>query len=329
MVNIVFFVRHFFERGTEVAIYDYAHYNETILGNKSYIACFAPEKQLEVFGPDCMSRVSYARFKDRFQIFELSDFSDIKGIITEQKIDYFYTLVGGWHEAFYRFNDTDFWGACKTVKHCVFTPNCREGSIYACISDYVNSMSSGQYPVIPHMVHLPDCEDDLRAHLGIDKNALVLGRHGGLKQFDHPDAQAAVARALDLIPDVYFLFMNTENFIQHPRVIYLPITTNLVEKRKFINTCDAMLHGRSDGETFGLSVAEFSVCNKPVLTSRSGCHAHLDYLGDRAILYYDTESLIHAIQNLRGTIQSRSDWNAYKLFSPEEVMAIFARVLNI
>ena len=35
--NIGFFIRHFTERGTEVAIYDYAHYNEKILNNKSFI----------------------------------------------------------------------------------------------------------------------------------------------------------------------------------------------------------------------------------------------------------------------------------------------------
>ena len=35
-MNIGFFVRHFNERGTEVASYDYAQYNELLLNNKSY-----------------------------------------------------------------------------------------------------------------------------------------------------------------------------------------------------------------------------------------------------------------------------------------------------
>jgi hypothetical protein len=43
-MNIIFFVRHFTERGTEVAIYDYAKYNEIILKNKSYIVCFNEKK---------------------------------------------------------------------------------------------------------------------------------------------------------------------------------------------------------------------------------------------------------------------------------------------
>ena len=38
--NIAFFIRHFTERGTEVAVYDYANYNEKILHNNSYIIYF-------------------------------------------------------------------------------------------------------------------------------------------------------------------------------------------------------------------------------------------------------------------------------------------------
>ena len=59
-MNIAFFVRHFTERGTEVAIYDYAKYNEEILNNKSYIICFTPETQKKInFPPE---RYSYDKF---------------------------------------------------------------------------------------------------------------------------------------------------------------------------------------------------------------------------------------------------------------------------
>ena len=38
------------------------------------------------------------------------------------------------------------------------------------------------------------------------------------------------------------------------------------QKVKFINTCNAMLHARSLGESFGLSCAEFAIKNKPIFT---------------------------------------------------------------
>ena len=37
MRKIAFHSNQLCIRGTEVALFDYAHYNETILGNKSYI----------------------------------------------------------------------------------------------------------------------------------------------------------------------------------------------------------------------------------------------------------------------------------------------------
>jgi len=38
MKTILFYDPNLNERGTSIAVYDYAHYNETILGNKSIIA---------------------------------------------------------------------------------------------------------------------------------------------------------------------------------------------------------------------------------------------------------------------------------------------------
>ena len=66
--------------------------------------------------------------------------------------------------------------------------------------------------------------------------------------------------------NTYFLFMNTDRFHYHPKIIYLDPTLDPIEKTKFINTCDAMIHARSNGETFGLAIAEFSLKNKPVIT---------------------------------------------------------------
>ena len=65
-MNIGFFIRHFTERGTEVATYDYAKYNEDILNNKSYIICFTPEGQKTYFS-GAMERYTY----DKFKMFEI------------------------------------------------------------------------------------------------------------------------------------------------------------------------------------------------------------------------------------------------------------------
>ena len=58
---------------------------------------------------------------------------------------------------------------------------------------------------------------------------------------------------------------------------------DLVEKVEFINTCDAMLWARGAGETFGLSIAEFSSKNKPVIAMQVGDLAHVHIMGDMGL----------------------------------------------
>ena len=58
------------------------------------------------------------------------------------------------------------------------------------------------------------------------------------------------------------------------------------KKVKFINTCDAMLWARSGGETFGLSIAEFSIKNKPVFCADVGSRAHMSFLKNKASILF-------------------------------------------
>jgi glycosyltransferase involved in cell wall biosynthesis len=57
--------------------------------------------------------------------------------------------------------------------------------------------------------------------------------------------------------------MNTHPFCEpRPNIIHLPASSDCDTKSRFIRSCDAMLHARYDGETFGLAVAEFSAHNR-------------------------------------------------------------------
>jgi hypothetical protein len=71
--------------------------------------------------------------------------------------------------------------------------------------------------------------------------------------------QVAAERA-----DIYFLFMNTNEIMteNRPNIIYLPASLEDTYKSAFIRSCDAMLHARTSGESFGLAVAEFSAHNR-------------------------------------------------------------------
>ena len=86
-MNVAFFVRHFTERGTEVAVYDYANHNELILKNKSYIICFTESAQRKIGFPPM--RHSYEKFKARFPIIEISKMEDMAHVISDLSLNFF------------------------------------------------------------------------------------------------------------------------------------------------------------------------------------------------------------------------------------------------
>ena len=320
-MNIGFFIRHFTERGTEVSTYDYAKCNEDILHNKSYIICFTEETQKKINFPTV--RYSYDKFNKRFQIIEIQDIHDMANVIKEYNLSFFYTQTGGTGNDIYQFDNKKIWNNCKTIKHCVFSTNFPESDFYVSISEMLNVTNNTNIPVIPYIVELPPCDENLRSLLQIPEDAIVYGRHGGMTEFNLDITHNAIKEYLDFDKNCYFLFMNTDNFYEHPRIIYLDKNLDLIYKVKFINTCDAMIHSRKMGETFGLAIAEFSIRNKPVITCKCGDLEHIKILGDKAIIYHSKEELINVFKNIKLIINSRNDWNAYESYSATRIMNLF------
>lgn len=326
-MNVAFFVRHFTERGTEVAIYDYAKYNEDILHNHSFIVCFTPEKQSQLGFPN--DRFSFSKFKSRFLVIEINDISEMSNLIEIYKLDYFYTLTHGGKDI-YQFENKELWKTCKTIKHCVFDSTYPEGEFHIAINEYMNKKCNTNIAVIPHIVYLPECSENWRDKLNIPKNSIVIGRHGGYHQFNMPIVHNAIKEFLKTTTsDVYFLFLNTNQFYIHPRIIYInKIQDDPIEKSKFINTCDAMIHGRGEGEMFSLAIGEFSIKNKPIITCPCGDIGHVNILQDKGIYYHSKQNLIDIFRNIRELIGSKQDWNAYGKYTPNYVMSLFRDIFN-
>ena len=114
--------------------------------------------------------------------------------------------------------------------------------------------------------------------------------------------------------------------IDHNQVIFLDFMEDK-DLPKFIDTCDAMLHARLSGETFGSAIAEFSAANKPVMTfSKSKDIEHIKILKDKALLYKNEKDLFMIIRDLPININKKNDWNAYFDYEPEKVMKDFERI---
>jgi hypothetical protein len=121
--------------------------------------------------------------------------------------------------------------------------------------------------------------------------------------------QKAVVETAKERSDIWFLFLNTRSFPgaeDVPNIRFLPATADPIAKRQFLNTCDAMLHGRMRGETFGLSCLEFAMLGKPVLTyANSPEKAHLEILGDSAVAYRRASELRELFRHPLSVIRPR------------------------
>lgn len=318
--RVAFYQPFMNERGTCVAMYDYAHYNKILLNNESVFIYDSLDSRNETTGLN--------RIKQAFDIFDVecanynnddprNRTSKIDKILQDQNIDYIYMCKSG-------YNDAVIPTKAKVLVHVVgmVDPSHKHGDVWAYVSKFSSAAcSQNTLPYVPYMVSLPNIEDDIRAELNIPSDMVVIGRYGGMDTFD-PWAWPVIWEVLSKRKNIFFLFLNTPKAFDHERVLHLPATSDIIYKTKFINSCDAMLHVRGNGETFGAACAEFSTRNKPIITDiRSPERNHIDILQNRGIYFNSPQSLYEILMNFKPN--PNLNWNCYDDYTPENVMKIF------
>jgi len=320
MVKIAFWDNCLNERGTTVSLFDYAYYNTKILNNESII-------MYNTTRSDNKNNI-IEKFKRHFKVFGVSNFNLVDSILLKERCDIFYIIKSG-------SNEGQVSNVIKTVVHCVFNCNQPHGNVYAAVSPFIKGIHKN-IPVVPHMVNLPEHDRNMREKLNIPEDAVVYGRYGGYDSFDITYVHSIVYNVAKENPGIYFIFMNTQQFCDElPNIIHVSCTVDLDEKVEFINTCDAMLWARNIGESFGLSIAEFSSKNKPVICTpnlRLNPNvdvAHINFLKNKGI-WYNEENLQYILSNFltkeNKHIICNKDWNAFTEYTPEKVMNIFKKV---
>lgn len=321
-MKITFYSSHLGLRGTEVTMYDYAYYGRKFYGwdiqilynsrnpinHKSTIEKF--QKEFGVYSIDC----DHQNFKAVNE--------EIERFLDNHPSDYFYTQKGGENDGVNPRNSKTCILCCAPIdpfKH-------EHGHRYAFISKWLSDYTSGgKFPVVPSIVYLDDNISDLREELQIPKNATVFGRSGGMDTWDIPFVNSSIIDLINKRDDIYFIFQNTPRFYNHERLIHIEPSSDMELKSKFINTCDALIHARRNGESFGLVCGEFSSKNKRVITFRDSFERnHIEILGNKGLYYSSKEELDSIFMNFHS--EPEKDWNCYKDFEPKKVMETFKRI---
>ena len=308
MVKIAFHDNQLCERGTTISLYDYALYNRTILGNESIIFYDGLDKRNV---PEVIEK-----FKKEFKLFPYNNWNEVDGILQREGVDIIYLQKAGeWDGKMSKIK--------KNIIHCVFNTSYSHGNVYGRIS---GCFGNNNFPVVNYMVNLPNVDENMRNQLNIPEEAVVYGRHGGMTQFDIKFVYPVIDKLTDENKNVYFIFVNTDVFCKRKNnIIHLNKIIDLNEKTRFINSCDAMIHARAMGETFGAAVSEFSVRNKPIITCRIGDVEHINILKDKCFIYDDANALTTIFDYFNNNIREirSKDWNAYSIYTPENIMNDF------
>jgi hypothetical protein len=258
---------------------------------------------------------SYEKFKSRFgdKVILYNSFDELKSL---SHLDAAYFIKAG-------FSDGLVIPGIKNIIHAVFNASAPHGDVYVAVSEWLGKKYNVDY--LPHIVSLPEIEENYREELGIKKDEIVFGRYGGYDQFDVQYLPEVIKAVAD--KGIKFLLMNTKPFpFDHPNIIYLSPETDPHVKSAFINTCDAMIHGRNEGESFGLAIAEFLHNNKPVVTNiEARDRNHLYILKDKGLYYSSNQELYAILSSFK-----KKDYNVsglIKSYNPISVMDKFKNLL--
>ncbi len=316
-MNIAFYIDEMNFRGVANSTYQYSHFNELILKNKSIIFYNKKNKsnKKEVIN----------KFKKRFKVLGVDHFNEIELNEKKFKIDYIYTQKGG---------EKNHWVSykVKTLVHYVYPQYLKEihGHKYIGVSEWHSkNFSNNKIPFLPYIVQINKSKQNLKKKLKIKKKQIVFGCHGGESSFDLRFVQDTLLKIVKKRGDIVFLFLNIDKFCKHPRIIFLKGSSNEIYKKKFLNTCDAMIYGRSLGESFGMSCGEFAVQGKKIISYKFNRHkSHIYSLGKKNYKEYSSQkSLFNLLNNYKKkNVINFDKENKYLNCSPKKVMKIFNEV---
>ena len=328
-MKILFHAEQLNYRGTTNSILEYAHYNQEILGNESVIVYSQEQPEgLDVGSvPEVIENV-----QSRFKTLTYENNDHLNNLAADY--DLFYSQRAGERVDSHTKRENAVITSTKMGVHCVFQWYDPHGDVYAYISEWMSNNIAKLYnapvmPWVPYIVDLPEPNYDTRAHLGIGRDKFVIGRFGGYNTFDIPLSQKVVERIARERDDIVFIFANTQPFCDHPNVLFMGPFLGQQQKSNYINSCDAFIHARWLGESFGLAIAESLFFNKPVLACDIGFDRnHVETLKPFDLIYKenDEDDLYRRILELRYKVGIDYRKLMIDQYNPRNVMGKFKEV---
>lgn len=145
--------------------------------------------------------------------------------------------------------------------------------------------------IIPLIKEMPDLSTigNLREYLGISPNDIVFGFHqrNDPNIFSEIPLLAYKQVETEGILNTWFIQMGgSDKYSKQARELklkrFIQINHSGDEKLifRFLKTLDMFTHGRSDGETYGVAIAEALYCSLPIVSHVAPCMGHAETIGN-------------------------------------------------
>lgn len=157
-------------------------------------------------------------------------------------------------------------------------------------------ISRGRGQVIPNAISLPETNENLREHLSIS-DKFVFGK---ISRPDNDVYSPISLQAYKLVENenTAFLYVGTNpkaialaKELDIKNIIFMDPVTDISYLSKLYNTMDLFCHSNGCGETFGNTIAEAFMHDKPAISHKGGANhwtqAHRSLFGSRTDLYVD------------------------------------------
>lgn len=298
MNRIGFHVDSFSLRGVDQATYQYCLLAEEDLGLE--VVVLRAHKRDSGWVSDYLGDT----FRKRFYVVDYDGSEEgLRDVVNRERLEAVYVLSAGLGDKRFR---------CISVpvfRHSVFpTSNLDpEKDNFCVISDWLSrEYFNRQAKVVNHVIPERQTDECLRSELGIPRDALVLGTMGGKFNFNSRLTLAGLEKVMAKRRDLWLLSLNQVICLKGENIRVMEGTGCELKKARFINTCDFMMHGRVDGETFGIACGEFCKAGKPIIAwTNTPQRAHIDqFLIDR-YGYSNMQGLINLLSNLEVDAESQ------------------------
>lgn len=328
MKKIIFHINQLCERGTTTATREMAIYSQKLIPNTQSFIMYRTDGEFKN-----NDEVRNQLTNDGIELlpYSIRD-NSFRNIISFINPDLFYRLYSGDSQT--RANS-----GVKEFNHAVFPIEDKGTDAYisSWLSDHMKTKGIDK-PFLNHIVFPPkphiNAREGMRNWLNIPQDAFVFGRIGGYDSFDISFVRGIIDNITEKRDKVFFILINTQPFpCDRKRVLFLDKIIDNQTKSNVISACDAMIHARARGETFGISCAEFLSQGKPVLTwDGSRERAHIDVInssGRGEDMLYNSENLLEKMENMIDNPFTVDVQQALDEFSPNKVIEKFVELTKI